>query len=124
MAEQRKLFTFRKYADGSDEPVVEFKCESRQGCECLAEIYLFSKQKPKTGPDYTAKLALEAFLSAEEAGHPQVELPEGKALRSISVIDVLELLNQVKIDVKFEGGNEGPDDEAVENPTDTEEESS
>lgn len=114
----RKLFTFYSYADGDESNEEIFKCESRQGCECLADLYLFSKTKPKTSTDYTAKVALEAFMSAEEAGMQVVELPTGKALRNITVIDVLQLLNKVKVDVQFIGATpEDVEGDAVVNPT-------
>lgn len=120
----RKLFTFYSYADGDEKNEEIFRCESRQGCECLADLYLFSKTKPKTSTDYTAKVALEAFMSAEEAGMQVVELPTGKALRNITVIDVLQLLNKVKVDVQFIGATpEDVDGDAVVNPTVTQGES-
>lgn len=117
----RKIYTFYEYGDADRAGEKLFECESRQGDEVLAQLYLFSKGNPVTAADFTAKAALEAFMSAEDAGHPVVELPANR--RKITVESVLALLNTVKIDITVidpeeedEGGSDGA---VVANPTDT-----
>lgn len=121
----RKVFSFYEYGEGADAGKKLFECESRQGDEVLAQLYLFSKSNPSSAADYTAKAALEAFLSAESAGTPVVELPDNR--RKISVEMVLQLLNTVKLDVTVIEPEEVTSDEdssVVENPTDIPGESS
>ena len=116
----RKVFTFYEYGVGAEAGKKLFECESRQGDEVLAQVYLFSKSQPTTAAEYTAKAALEAFLSAESAGNPVVELPDNR--RKITVDMVLQLLNTVKLDVTVIEPDETTSDEesaVVENPTDT-----
>lgn len=124
----RKVFSFYEYGDGAQAGEKLFECESRQGDEVLAQLYLFSKSQPSSAADYTAKTALEAFMSAESAGHPVVDLPANR--RKITVENVLALLNTVKIDVTVlepeedASDEDGADSVVVANPTDTPGESS
>jgi hypothetical protein len=117
-----KVFTFYGYGDGENPGDYLFKCEGTQGDEMLADLYLFGKTKPSSAAEYTAKAALEAFMSAETAGHPVVELPEN--MRTMTVEKVLKLLREVSVEVTFvtpeeQGADTEGDGSDAANPTDT-----
>lgn len=116
-----KVYSFYSYGDGEKPGEQLFKCEGTMGDEALADYYLFNRSKPSSSVEYTAKAALEAFMSAETAGHPVVELP--KDMRNITVEKVLRLLREVAVDVTYVTPDNLPEEEVgaddAVNPTDT-----